>query len=181
MNKTVLTLAMAALFTAQANAQTLTDVTGQKPTTTAQQAAADLTAEPVFGTYVAVSGVKVVNAATASSSQAVATLGSQRIVADSAAAASNVIREHSVVRNLVTGELAVLTGRVSVLTNDVAALNAAISALGLKSVKSIKNGKLQMLQATAETDLVALKGKLEQIKGVRTVRLDLLENRHKPQ
>lgn len=180
MNKTVFTLAMAATLSAQVHAQTLTDVTGLKPEVAEQQTAADLTAEPVFGTYVAVSGVKVVDASVATESQAVASLGSQRIVTDPAAAPSNVIREHSVVRNLLTGELAVLTGRVSVLTNDVAALNTAINELGLKSVKSIKNGKLQMLQAAPDTDLVALKSKLEQLKGVRTVRLDLLENRHEP-
>lgn len=187
MYKTIFTLALA-LNLPLANAQQVREI----PELTAGTAAApaetpaanpgkELPLQTTFGTYVAVAGYSVTTADAVLDAEPVAVLGEQKVYANPAQAKPALLTQNTVVRNLVSGELAIVTGRVSVLTSDVRALNAAAQQLGLKPLKSLRQGQLQMLQAGANADLLALSQQLQQLPGVKAVKLDVLDKRHTAQ
>ncbi len=185
MYKSIFTLALA-LSLPQAEAQQVHEIAGL-PTQQVTEASVPAVGgkerplQPTFGTYVTVAGYSATTADTVLSAETVTTLGEQKVYANPAQAKPQKLTQDTVVRNLMTGELAIVTGRISVLTQNVAALNAALQALGLKPLKSLRNGELQLLQAGADADLLLLKQQLHQIAGVKTVKLDVLDKRYTPQ
>lgn len=185
MYKSMITLAMA-LSLPLAQAQQVREI----PELATQQVAAttvpasqgkELPLQATFGTYVTVAGFSATTADTVLTAETVATLGEQKVYANPAQAKPTVLTQNTVVRNLMSGELAIVTGQLSVLTQNAGALNAAVQQLGLKPLKSLRNGQVQLLQAGAGADLLALKQQLQQISGVKTVKLDVLDRRRTPQ
>lgn len=152
-------------------------------TATAQDTAAgtERPLQATFGTYVTVAGFSATTADTVLTADAVTTLGDHKVYANPAQAKPAAVTQNTVVRNLMSGELAIVTGRISVLTQNVAALNTAAAQLGLKPLKSLRQGQLQMLQAGANADLLQLTQQLQHVAGVKTVKLDVLDKRHTAQ
>lgn len=186
MYKSMITLAMAlSLPLAQAQqVREIPELQVQNAALATEQvtgAGKELPLQATFGTYVTVAGFSATTADTVLSADTVATLGEHKVYANPAQAKPAVLTENTVVRNLISGELAIVTGRISVLTQDVSALNAAAAKLGLKPLKSLRKGQLQMLQAGANADLLQLTQQLQQVAGVKTVKLDVLDKRHTAQ
>lgn len=188
MYKSILTLAMA-LSLPMANAQQVREipelqltpaVTETANQTNETQNEAQLM-QPTFGTYAVVAGFSTTTANSVVNAETVAVLGEQKVYANPAQAKPTQVTQNTVVRNLISGELAIVTGRISVLTKDVKALNSAIQKLGLKPLKSIRKGQLQMLQAGENADLLALAQQLESLPGVKAVKLDVLDKRNTAQ
>ena len=145
----------------------------------AAMAQTDTTAVPTtFGTY-QLQPTLVAVATTANSSVSVLeNLGALQVVQAEKVTPTPQVQTNAVVRNVLTGDLAVVTGRISVLNNDSAAVKAAAARLGLKQLHSFNQGKVLMLQAADQADLLAIQQELKQIGGVVKVRLDVLENKH---
>lgn len=186
MYKSIITMALAlSLPLAQAQqVREIPDLQVEEQTVAVEQAAVtgpELPLQATFGTYVTVAGYSATTAETVLSGDAVATLGEHTIFANPAQAKPAVVTANTVVRNLLSGELAIMTGRISVLTQDAAALSAAAQQLGLKPLKSLRKGQLQMLQAGADADLLQLMQQLQQVSGVKTVKLDVLDKRYTAQ
>jgi hypothetical protein len=186
MYKSMITLAMAlSLPLAQAQqVREIPELQVQVVSDTSDTLAATGKAQPLattFGTYVTVAGYTAGTADLVQNAETVATFGELSVFADPTQAKPAVVTQHTVVRNLISGELAIVTGRISVLTQDAAALNAAVRQLGLKQLKSLRKGQLQMLQASSHADLLALTQQLQKVSGVKTVKLDVLDKRHTPQ
>lgn len=186
MYKSIFTLALA-LSLPLANAQQVREIpelTSNNAEVTAETAVAagkELPLQATFGTYVTVAGFTAASANSVLTADAVATLGEHKVYANPAQAKPAAVTQNTVVRNLISGDLAIVTGRISVLTNDVNALNSAVQKLGLKPLKSLRKGQLQMLQAGANTDLLALTQQLQQLPGVKAVKIDVLDKRHTAQ
>lgn len=143
-------------------------------------AAATATSAPqtTFGVYQLQSAFVAVAADQNDGRQVVEQLGALQVVAQQApAAASTRVQTNTVVRNVLTGELAVVTGRISVLNSDAAAVKAVANRLGLKQLHSFNKGKVLMLQAGATTDLLAITEQLKAVGGVSKVKIDVLENK----
>lgn len=186
MYKSMITLAMAlSLPLAQAQqVREIPELQVQNAAITTEQVTSAGKEQPLqatFGTYVTVAGFSATTADTVLTADTVATLGDHKVYTNPAQGKPAVLTENTVVRNLISGELAIMTGRISVLTQDVAALNAAAAQLGLKPLKSLRKGQLQMLQAGSGADLLALKQQLQQVAGVKAVKLDVLDKRHTAQ
>lgn len=186
MYKSIFTLALALTFPL-AQAQQVREIPELTPQAAAQssETVADtreaMPSQATFATYVVVAGYRATTAQSVIDAETVAVLGEQKIYATPSQAEPAVVTQNTVVRNMISGDLAIVTGRISVLTQDVGALNAAIQALGLKPLKTLRKGQLQMFQASANADLLALSQQLEQLPGVKAVKLDVLDKRHTAQ
>ena len=135
--------------------------------------------QTTFGVYQMQPALRAVTAEQNSGSQVVEQLGAMQVINSNQAAdlTNGKVQTNTVVRNVLTGELAVVTGRISVLSKDAASVKAVASRLGLKQLHSFNQGKVLMLQAGADTDLLAVTEQLKAISGVTTVRIDVLENK----
>lgn len=136
-------------------------------------------AQIAFGAYLLEPQLQAVP--TGSSSDALATLGDWQIARAAAAATPARLTADTVVRNQFTGELGVMTGRVSIVASNAQLLTELTQRFGLQSLKSLRHGKVQLLQAPAGADLAALLSALQQQAGVEWVQLDVLENTNTPQ
>ena len=183
MYKSIITLSLA-LSLPLAQAQQVSEnpeLSEQNTTESTERVAAtgkELPFQATFGTYVTVAGLSATPANTVVTAETVATLGAHKVYADPGQAKPAVVTQNTIVRNLISGKLAIVTGNISVLTQDVAALNAAALQLGLKPLKSLRNGQVQLLQAGSDVDLLFLKHQLQQVKGVKNVKIDVLDNRY---
>lgn len=134
--------------------------------------------QTTFGVYQIQPSFAAVTADQNDGRQVVEQLGAVQVIAQQAsAAASSIVQTNTVVRNVLTGELAVVTGRISVLNSDAAAVKAVANRLGLKQLHSFNKGKVLVLQASANTDLLAVTEQLKAISGVSKVKIDVLENK----
>lgn len=136
----------------------------------------------LFDTYVAEAGLLAVDATSGNTHQVIAGLGDQLIVAASSGAVTQpVAAANTVIRNTLTGELGILTGRVQIVANNAALVQTLSERFALQPLKSLRGGKVQLLEAAAGTDLVQLLQQLRQQPGVQAARLDVLENINTPQ
>lgn len=136
----------------------------------------------LFDTYAAETALQAIEATAGSQSPVVAQMGNQLIVAATQAGAANTIATaDTVVRNTLTGELGILTGRLHIVSNNAALLQQLSQRYGLKPVKSLRNGKVQLLEAPTGADLVQLLQQVRLEQGVQAARLDVLENLNTPQ
>lgn len=138
----------------------------------------------LFDTYVAETGLQAVDATTAdNNTKVVAGLGNQLIVAaaKTATAGKSIAAADTVVRNTSTGELGILTGRVQIVSSNAAVLQELTQRFALQPLKSLRGGKVQLLEAPAGTDLVNLLQQIRAVQGVQAARLDVLENINTPQ
>jgi hypothetical protein len=186
MYKSIITLALA-LSLPLAQAQQVSEnpeFSGQDTTESTERVAAtgkELPFQATFGTYVTVAGLSATPANTVVNAETVATLGAHTVYANPGQAKPAVVTQNTIVRSLISGKLAIVTGNISVLTQDAEVLNAAALQLGLKPLKSLRNGQLQMLQANSGTDLLKIVKQLKELSGVKIVKLDVLDNRLTPQ
>jgi hypothetical protein len=148
-------------------------------TTTPVALAQTAESEPqtTFGVYQIQPGLVAVTAENTNDRQVVENVGEMQVINVQQPAASNRVQTNVVVRNVLSGELAVVTGRISVLSNDAGAVKAAATRLGLKQLHSFNKGQVLVLQASADADLLALTTALKQVGGVTKVKLDVLENK----
>lgn len=171
MKYVILTISLLATLTSPLQAQTVAS-------------AATGSGAMLFDTYVAETGLQAVDAATAdNSTEVVAGLGNQLIVAaaKTATAGKSIAAADTVVRNTSTGELGILTGRVQIVSNNAALLQELTQRFALQPLKSLRGGKVQLLEAPAGTDLVNLLQQIRAVQGVQAARLDVLENINTPQ
>ncbi|RVU33176.1 hypothetical protein EOE67_17740 [Rheinheimera riviphila] len=133
--------------------------------------------QTTFGVYQIQPGLVAVTAQNHTDGQVVENVGAMQVINAQQPAATNTVQTNAVVRNVLSGELAVVTGRISVLSNDAAAVKAAATRLGLKQLHSFNKGQVLVLQASANADLLALTAALKQVAGVSKVKLDVLENK----
>jgi phosphoribosylformylglycinamidine (FGAM) synthase PurS component len=151
------------------------------PLVFAQTSAAENAAtapQTTFGVYQIQPAFVAVTADQNNGRQVVEQLGSVQVIAHQAsAAASTTVQTNTVVRNVMTGELAVVTGRISVLNSDSAAVKAVANRLGLKQLHSFNKGKVLVLQANANADLLVVTEQLKTVSGVSKVKIDVLENK----
>lgn len=136
----------------------------------------------LFDTYAAETGLQAIEATADGQTPVIAQMGNQLITAATQAPAGKPIATaDTVVRNTLTGELGILTGRLHIVSNNAALLQQLTQRYGLKSVKSLRNGKVQLLEAPAGADLVQLLQQIRLEQGVQAARLDVLENLNTPQ
>ncbi len=131
-----------------------------------------------FGTYVVQPQFAAVERNANPIQDVVTEFGSRQIVAAQKAPAGQAkprVQTNTVVRNLMSGNLGIVTGRLTILTKDPATLANAINALGLKQLNSINRGKVVIVEAPADADLLAIQTKLKAVSGVRKVKVDVLE------
>lgn len=160
----------------------------QQPSTAAATTAAwqhsGNTAAVAFGTYLIephLQAIAVDPSSPTMATSAVTTLGDRQIAAAPAGAPVSQLTTDTVVRNQLTGELGVMTGRLSIVANNAAVVTQLAQRYQLQSLKSLRLGKVQLLQAPAGTDLAVLLQQLRQHPGVEAVQLDVLENINTPQ
>ncbi|MFN6972405.1 MAG: hypothetical protein ACK4NN_16165 [Rheinheimera sp.] len=184
MYKSIITLALSLnmpLALAQQSNETLTMQYVSKSSTPAAPVGKELPLKVTFDSYITVAGFSATTADTVVTAEAVATLGEHKVYANPSQTEPTVVKKNTVVRNLITGDFGIVTGNISVLTKDVVVLNAAALQLGLKPLKSLRNGQLQILQANSDVDLLEIVNKLRGLSGIKTVQLDVLDNRYTPQ
>ncbi len=181
MRSTLIMLSLAASLQAVAAPQNFVGVEKHKvPEQAAVKAQLQAKQQNSFDQYQVVTDVVALNKGVPTDAAVVSEFGAHQLV-QAKSAVDTTVRQQSVVRNAMTGQLGVVTGRVSVVTNNPSELQSIARTLGLKSLKSLNKGQLVMFQAPADADLVALKAKLAAANGVRAVRLDVVEKRVKAQ
>lgn len=137
-----------------------------------------------FGTYVVQPQFSAVERNGNPIQDVVTEFGSRQIVAAQKAPAGQAmprVQTNTVVRNLMSGDLGIVTGRLTILTQDPATLTNAINAMGLKQLNSVNRGRVVIVEAPADADLLAIQTKLKAVSGVRKVKLDVLEKLQEPQ
>lgn len=134
-----------------------------------------------FGVYLLQPAFVAVTADDNKGGKVVEQLGAMQVINTQQASVSTQVQTNAVVRNVLTGELAVVTGRISVLNSDAAAVKVAATRLGLKQLHSFNKGQVLVLQANNNSDLLAVTQQLKQVSGVTQVKLDVLENKYEAQ
>lgn len=177
MRSTLIMLSLAASLQAVAAPQNFVGVEKHKaPEQSEVKVQLQAKQQNTFDQYQLVNDVVALNKGVPTDATVVSEFGAHQLV-QAKTPVSTTVRQQSVVRNAMTGQLGVVTGRVSVVTSNASELQSVARTLGLKSLKSLNKGQLVMFQAPADADLVALKAKLAAANGVRAVRLDVVEKR----
>lgn len=181
MRSTLIMLSLAASLQAVAAPQNFVGVDKHKlPAQQVEKAQLQAKQQNSFDQYQLVTDIVALNKGVPTDAAVVSEFGAHQLV-QAKAVVDTTVRQQSVVRNAMTGQLGVVTGRLSVVTRNPAELQAIARTLGLKSLKSLNKGQLVMFQAPVDADLLALKAKLAAANGVRAVRLDVVEKRVKAQ
>ena len=132
----------------------------------------------VFDNYQVMPEVSLVPKSLASSSR-IGELQDQAAVGNPAPS-SQIVNPGTVLRNRASGNIAVATGSVAVMTEAGSNIYELADAYGLTVARSVPEINMYVLEAGKNQNLLDIRKRLQAESSVKSVKLDIKEDRQKP-
>ncbi|PWK54366.1 S8 family serine peptidase [Pleionea mediterranea] len=129
-------------------------------------------AQPDFGGYKVERKLKYVPVSQIGQQKVIKKTQSMAIVET---ASQTTVTKNTVVRNILTGELAPLSGNINVLLKDGVTADQVSSQLGLTLVVSYPNTKLAVFKASPDADVIEVAAAIKSSGLVKSARIEVLE------
>ena len=133
----------------------------------------------VFDHYQVMPDVKLVPENQAPASQKIGEMQGQ-VAVGNPQTSSNVVRPGTVLRNKNSGQIAVATGELAVITQPDQNIYELAKAHGLTVARSVPQIHMYVLTADKNQNLLDVRKSLQGDNGVKSVKLDIKENRQQP-